>query len=278
MAFLKWAGGKRWLAPILSDVLGKVDHYVEPFLGSGAVFFALGPSQAVLSDSNSLLVDAYRGVKREPERVLARLRRFEVSRDAFARVRDSRPRSLAGRAARLIYLNRTAFNGLYRVNRLGQFNVPFGCKVGTTSCDVEAIMRAAKALKRARLKSSDFSKLVAQAPPGAVIYADPPYVLPDAGGYARYNSNRFQWKDQIRLAEALSQAAQRGCQIVLSNALDVEISSLYGRREFEQFKIERPSRMSANPNFRRRSLELIVVSRNVSRYVRRELRQALCSS
>lgn len=265
VAFLKWAGGKRWLAPLIRECVGRVDEYVEPFLGGGAVFFALRPARAMLSDANTALIDAYIGVRTEPERVLCRLKGWNVSRETFLKVRDSRPRSIAGKAARFIYLNRTAFNGLYRVNRLGKFNVPFGCKPGTTSFDVSAIRRAASELQNAELHSGDFVCGFDRAVGGSLIYADPPYVLPCSSGYARYTQMAFSWADQSRLAVAASAAVSRGCKVIVSNAYSREIIDLYPRKEFKAYLACRSSRMAANPLFRGAQSEIIIVSRTFPR-------------
>ena len=146
--FLKWAGGKRWLARDHSDLFSTISgsRYIEPFLGSGAVFFALRPKQAILNDANVALIETYTAVQRDWEGVSDKLRQHHRlhSADYFYRVRSAPPTSLTGRAARFIYLNRTCFNGLYRVNRQGVFNVPVGTKTDVLlgSDDFSAVSRA----------------------------------------------------------------------------------------------------------------------------------------
>jgi DNA adenine methylase len=248
---------------------------VEPFLGGGAVFFALRPARASLSDANGALIDAYAGVRTQPEKVVARLRRWQVSADTFAAVRDSLPRSIAGKAARFIYLNRTAFNGLYRVNRMGKFNVPYGCKPGTTSFDLEAINRAALQLQSAELSIEDFSRGFERASDEALIYADPPYVLPCSSGYARYTQMAFTWADQARLAEAACTAVSRGCRVVISNAYSREIISLYPRKHFDIFGVRRASRMAANPLHRGSRIEVVVLSRTLPKSTRATFSRSL---
>ncbi len=268
VAFLKWAGGKRWLAPLIRDCIGSVEEYVEPFLGGGAVYFELSPLRAMLSDANADLIDAYIGVKSDPAKVVSRLNSWQVSPEIFAIVRDSRPRSAAGKAARFIYLNRTAFNGLYRVNRFGKFNVPYGCKPGTVSCDIGAIIRASRKLQSADLSVGDFSVAFDRAPDGALIYADPPYVLPCSSGYARYTPMAFTWLDQSRLALAASASVSRGCRVIVSNAYNSELVELYPRRKFEVFHARRSSRMAAKPQHRGIQSEVLIVSRNIPKAVR----------
>lgn len=268
MAFLKWAGGKRWLAPLIRESIGSIEEYVEPFLGGGAVFFELSPVRAMLSDANAELIETYMGVRSDPVKVLARLKRWQVSRERFLSVRESKPRSIVGKAARFIYLNRTAYNGLYRVNRLGKFNVPYGCKPGTVSCNVEEILQASCRLQNAELSRSDFSRAFDLAPQGALIYADPPYVLPCSTGYARYTPMAFSWADQSRLAFAASASVSRGCLVMVSNAYSREIVELYSRRKFEIFHVKRSSRMAANPQYRGVQSEILIVSRTVPKVVR----------
>lgn len=275
MGFLKWAGGKRWLAPLIRDATGPVDDYVEPFLGGGAVFFALEPGRATLSDANPVLMDAYAGVKFDPAGVLARLKKWPVHPETFLDVRDSRPRCVAGRAARFVYLNRTAFNGLYRVNRLGKFNVPYGCKPGTTACDADAIKSASYRLRNADLVVGDFAERIERASSESLIYADPPYVLPCSSGYARYTQMAFAWGDQERLARSARDAVSKGCRVIVSNAYDREIVRLYPRREFQVFVVKRASRMAANPLHRGARVELVVVGKTFSRTSRATFARAL---
>ncbi len=127
LPFLKWAGGKRWLPPRLGAIIGGPvnSRFVEPFLGGGSEFFALAPSKALLADSNSELIAAYRGVRDDPRSVLSGLRLLQIDKQGFDSMRSSRPQTDTHRAIRPIYLNRTAFSGLYRVNRKNEFNVPF---------------------------------------------------------------------------------------------------------------------------------------------------------
>lgn len=275
MGFLKWAGGKRWLAPLIRDAVGPVEDYIEPFLGGGAVFFALETGRATLSDANPVLMDAYAGVKFDPTGVVARLKKWPVHPETFLYVRDLRPRSIAGKAARFVYLNRTAFNGLYRVNRSGKFNVPYGCKPGTTSCDTNAINSASLRLRCAHLAVGDFAEQFEKASCKSFIYADPPYVLPCSSGYARYTQMAFSWADQERLAQAARDAVSKGSRVIVSNAYDREIVRLYPRKDFQLFVVERASRMAASPLHRGDRKEIIVVAKTFSRKSRATFVRAL---
>lgn len=227
--FLKWTGGKRWLAP--SNVVPQPQpngSYFEPFLGSGAMFFAAQPAKAVLSDANGHLIELYEVVRDEP---LALARKLAVHQDHHSAeyyygVRRTVPNAKVARAARTLYLNRTCWNGLYRVNRKGEFNVPIGTKTRVLmDDDFEAL---SSMLKTADLRSCDFADAIAEAGAGDVVYADPPYtVRHNVNGFLKYNEQIFSWDDQIRLRNEAIRAAERGATIVISNADHESIHDLY---------------------------------------------------
>lgn len=266
--FLKWAGGKRWLAPKLVALLGRPVkfRFVEPFLGSGAAFFFLQSPRSLLADSNPELMAAFRAVRDSHEEVIRRLLKMTVHKEVFDRVRCSRPRSDVGRAVRLIYLNRTAFNGLYRVNRAGGFNVPFGCKPGTRLCDPESLRCAAGLLKHAELKCQDFRETLASVSLASdVLYVDPPYTVKhDNNGFRRYNELIFTWEDQQELAQRLLGLATNGAQIVVSNANHREIRNLYPLSLFHAVPLQRATCMAADPLQRGFCDEVLFVSKAVS--------------
>lgn len=264
--FLKWAGGKRWsarqIAALLSDTPGR---YFEPFLGSGAVFFALRPSSAHLSDVNPYLVDAFIAVRDSAENMIAGLRELDVSRTTYDRIRSDLGSDLLERGIRTIYLNRTAFNGLWRVNRSGVFNVPFGCKPETTACDPARIRRCADDLACATIRAADFRVVLQDAGAGDAVYLDPPYtVRHDANGFRRYNERIFSWADQIALAELASQLAEEGCRVVISNAHHHEVAALYRPQLFSQCGLTRNSRMAANLAHRGPADELLLAAKSVA--------------
>ena len=216
--FLKWTGGKRWLAGTIRSLLpGKFNRYIEPFLGGGAAFFHLRPWPASLSDSNAELINAYEQVRDNVEEVIRRLSEFEICECAYEAMRSKVPRSNLMRAVRFLYLNRTAFNGIYRVNQEGHFNVPYGCKAGTVLCDETLLREASSALQRRRLLVCDFEDAINQARSGDLVYADPPYTTKhNNNGFRRYNEVIFSWEDQERLAECLQRASRRGVHVILS--------------------------------------------------------------
>ncbi len=254
---LKWPGGKRnLLDSLLPLVPSKFNRYFEPFLGGGALFFALQPTKASLSDKNAELVDAYLQVRDRPEAVIRELRKLRNSRNDYYRIRSLAPRTGAGRAARFIYLVTLAFNGIYRVNLRGEFNVPYGYKTYINPCDESRIYEASQVFKRADIRDLDFEHGVAQAKRGDLVYLDPPYTVAHGNnGFVKYNAKIFSWQDQIRLAGVANDLAEKGCAVIVSNADHSSIRSLY--RKFTAVRIERSSIIAASSNFRARITECI---------------------
>ena len=267
LPFLKWAGGKRWLAPRLGAIIGTPlsARLVEPFLGSGSVFFALKPKAALLADSNRELIAAFRGVRKDPEGVLKALNELQIDIESFHRMRTARPKADINRAVRLIYLNRTAFNGLYRVNRKNEFNVPFGCKPGTKLADAPVVLAASKALHSATLKCQDFrNTLEAVKPQEDIVYIDPPYTVKhDSNGFRRYNDNIFTWKDQEDLARTSSDLASKGAKVIISNAHHHEVRKLYSSALFNAVALERSTCMAADSLQRGSCTEWLLVSKSL---------------
>lgn len=241
--FLKWAGGKSRLVPTVAEgVAGlPVERYIEPFLGGGAMFFGLRSRglrvPAILADANAELIATFAAVRDDPEAVIAALRPLaeaylaagrEERRELYYRVRASEPEGRAARAARLIFLNRTCYNGLYRVNRQGRFNVPHGRYVRPLICDEANLRACAEELAGAELRCADFAEVCAEAGPGDFVYLDPPYhPLSATARFTAYTDRAFGWDDQVRLAAAVRGLAARGAWFALSNSAHPAIGSLY---------------------------------------------------
>ena len=236
--FLKWAGGKSQVLPTLRRFIPRVfKRYFEPFLGGGALYFDLGPVQACLSDANPELINCYNVVKEFPDELLSLLSTYSVSKDEFYRVRSIDPQTLSDveRAARLIYLNKTCYNGLYRVNKKGQFNTPFGGHRNPRLVDHDNLRRASRLLRNATILCADYyESLIREAGAGDFIYLDPPY-LP-VGVYSdfkRYTRASFYKEDHRKLAALFKILDQRGCLLVLSNSYHPEIRELYSKYEMQ---------------------------------------------
>ena len=262
--FLKWAGGKQWLAQLLAqqiELAGK--RYFEPFLGGGSVFFALRPSSALLSDNNPELINVYEVVRDDVEGLIQRLKKFRHTEDCYYRVRQSSPRSPISRAARFIYLNRTAWNGLYRVNRNGKFNVPMGLFAYEPDIvRAELLRRASNALQGIRTRSVDFVRACASVREGDVVYLDPPYtVTHNNNGFLRYNEEIFSWRDQERLASLAKRLDTLGATVIVSNAAHAAVEELYDGFYIEA--LDRASNLAADSSKRRPVSEYLISNREV---------------
>jgi DNA adenine methylase len=259
--FLKWPGGKRWFVNRHLDVLPRTyRRYIEPFLGSASVYFAIRPERAVLADVNAELVDTYRAIRWRPQQVglalEAHARRH--SDEYYYHVRSATPDSLIERAARTLYLNRTCFNGIYRVNLSGQFNVPRGSK-NSVILDTDDFAGVSKVLRSAELRCCDFECVIDDAETGDLIFADPPYtVRHNTNGFIKYNEQLFSWDDQERLAASLSRAVERGVSVVATNANHASVRDLYAQHGFRQTHVSRFSSISAASATRRQYEELIL--------------------
>jgi DNA adenine methylase len=260
LPFLKWAGGKRWLVTKYPAYFSAdFDRYIEPFLGSGAVFFNLRPTRSLLSDANERLIETYAGVRDAPSTIEERLEYYQERHDSdfYYRERDRNYRLIERRASQFIYLNRVCWNGLYRVNRLGRFNVPLGTKTNVVlgSDDFEA---ASACLKGADLISGDFEQAVSAAGRNDLIFADPPYtVRHNLNGFVKYNQHLFRWEDQIRLAESLRLAKSRGARFVVSNADHASVRELY--EDFAKIDtVRRPSVIGGKFAARGETTELVI--------------------
>jgi DNA adenine methylase len=259
--FLKWAGGKRWFLHLVRGLVPR-DHrrYFEPFLGSGSVFFALRPRNAYLSDSNGELIATFRQVRDHPEEVIEVLEQLAYDEDLYYGLRSAALQTEAQRAARVIYLNRCCWNGLYRVNRLGQFNVPFGSRdTPPVICDSELIRRASAALRDVGLRTLDFETALHRVGSGDFVFADPPYTVTHGNnGFVKYNERIFSWEDQERLRSSLLGIHRRGGLFFLTNADHPSIRRLYAG--FCVRRLQRHSIIAGDSNFRRPVSELVVTN------------------
>jgi DNA adenine methylase len=262
--FLKWPGGKRWAAPLIGEIVRKHlrGTYYEPFVGGGALFFHLCPPVAVLSDVNAELINTYRQVRDRPKELLRRLKSVPVSSAEYYAQRLSKPTGCVQRAVRFLYLNRTAFGGIYRLNSAGEFNVPYGGG-GRTPAALwrrNLLVDASGALAGSQLVHTDFETQLDSATSGDVCYCDPTYtVAHNNNGFIRYNERNFAWSDQERLAEAAHRAACRGAAVIVSNAQHSSINKLYKGRK--RITLTRHSRVSASSSHRGLVEETLIVIR-----------------
>lgn len=260
--FLKWAGGKARLFPVLQALMpGRFARYIEPFVGGGAVFFGLGlpGERCVLADVNDELVNAYMRVAFNTEALLGELSEMPVDEETFYIIRDwDRTHDIASlshveRAARFLYINKCGFNGLWRVNRDGQCNVPWGKKPPDfIPFDKAALLSAAHALKGAAIMCAPFEYTLGRAQPGDFAYLDPPY----DGTFDGYTDGGFGADAQERLAACVREVAGRGVKVMLSNADTPRVRALY--RGFDIRKVEGPRSISRDGEGRKPATELVI--------------------
>lgn len=243
---VRWPGGKRWLVPRILE-LARPDNgsrYFEPFFGGGALFFALRPAAATISDKNAGLMECYRAVRDQPRAVETALRGLPVGRGGYYEVRSTVPGTTAEGAARLIYLATHSFNGIYRENLKGAFNVPYGNRSYTLGSQ-GSLEAHSQALVDVEILDGDFLDGVSTAGRGDVVYLDPPYTVTHSrNGFVKYNAKVFSRPDQERLADVAHELASRGCRVIVSNAVHESVDALY--EEFSSIAISRTSRMAAD--------------------------------
>lgn len=257
--FLRWAGGKRWIASQLARLLPLDSQtYYEPFLGGGSVYFATLPKVSVLSDINPRLVETYQIIKYRPLEVMAALKDWRNDESSYYRVREMEFSDTIERVAQFIYLNRTCWNGLYRVNRRGKFNVPFA-NHGRPIFETNHLLAVSDALKCAEIRCGDFEVVLAQAGPRDFVYLDPPYVSSyESKGFSKYNATTFTWKDQVRLGQTALNLAKKGCNVLVSNIGQSDVLELYPG--FSHRIVQRHSILAASSTARGITSELLLAS------------------
>ena len=261
--FLKWAGGKgRLIAQYRPHFPQHFGAYYEPFLGGGAVFFYLQPEQAVLSDVNPELVNVYTCVRDQIDDVLKYLETHacQHGHDYYYRIRALSPSTPAERAARFIYLNRTCFNGLYRENSKGQFNVPMGRYKKPKICDPVLLKAVSDVLQAVQIRQQPFETILKVAQSNQdFVYFDPPYhPISATSDFTAYSKGAFTAEDQTKLAQVFTELASRGVQVMLSNSDCPFIRDLY--QAFNIYSVQAARAINSNPQKRGKITEVLVTS------------------
>lgn len=267
--FVQWVGGKREMIPQYQTYLPvNYDYYFEPFLGGGAMFFYLEPKKAYLADSNNELIKAYEGVRDNVEGVidLLKLLKAKHSESLYLAVRNlDRVYDILSNfnnyeiAARLIYLNQTGFNGVYRVNQKGQFNVPIGSSLNRLICDESTLRKAAEVLRDAVIKCIDFEHLSEEANKNDFVYLDPPYhPISKYSDFTRYTKEKFYEEDQIRLKKAVDSLSKKGCKVMLSNSDCEFINNLYS--DYKKIKVSSSRSLNSKVDKRGKVSELLIMN------------------
>jgi DNA adenine methylase len=266
--FLKWAGGKTQLADaLLARTPPAFSSYHEPFVGSGALFFRLyrerKMARAILSDINPELIDTYLAIRDQPEAVIKLLGEFPYEEAFYYQLRDRDPWALsqAERAARMIYLNKTGYNGLYRVNRQGRFNVPFGRYKSPRYVDPENLLAVSRALQEAEIYCAPFESVLTRAKMGDWVYFDPPYMpISETAHFTAYYADGFGLEDQTRLRDACLRLTDMEVYVMVSNSDSPVIRALYGQPCFAIDTVFANRAINANSARRGKIAELVIVN------------------
>lgn len=248
--FVKWVGGKRQLLKQFRDLgLYPPEHfdpvknsYFEPFVGGGAVFFDLLPRHAYLSDMNAELVATYNVIKDDVEKLINALKKHENNKEYFLKIRAQRIEKLSPLqiASRFVFLNRTCFNGMYRVNSTGGFNVPYGKYKNPLICDEVNFRKVSKALQNVTIAHQDYKETVKKAKKGDFVYFDPPYhPLTKTASFTSYTKENFGEKDQVELRDTFLELHKRGCFVMLSNSNADFINKIYGELKNHGIKLHK---------------------------------------
>lgn len=260
--FLKWAGGKSKLIEQYTPYFPKdFKTYYEPFLGGGAVFFHLQPKNAVITDINSELINAYRCVRDNLEQLILLLEKHSSkhNKDYYYQMRSQFEATEIERAARLIYLNKTCFNGLYRENSKGLFNVPIGKYQNPTICNSNLLHSVSVALQSAQIEVRPFEAVVDYAKFNDFVYFDPPYYpISPTSNFTAYSHHSFKEHNQIKLGSVFVELAERGVKVMLSNSNCSFIRELY--KEFKIYEISASRAINSNAEKRGKITELLIMS------------------
>ena len=258
--FLRWAGGKRWLARQGITGLPAEARLIEPFVGGAALFFSRDWERAVLADINRFLINTYRQMKVDHGTLFSLVQEhFDLhTSDRYYEIRSRMGSASVHDAADFIYLNRACFNGLFRVNLAGRFNVPIGTKVYELR-DAEEFSSWSHRLQHADIRLADFEETIGACGEGDFIFADPPYTVNhNSNGFIEYNEKIFGWDDQVRLHDCLIRAAERGAKFALTNADHSTVHELYEGWPLQT--VERGSEMAGKNSARGKTTEVVVTS------------------
>lgn len=270
--FVKWVGGKRQLLaqfrklnlypPELFNI--KTGRYFEPFVGGGAVFFDLLPEKGFLSDLNKELVITYNVIKNDVDSLIASLKKHQTDKEYFLKIRAQDPNKLGDLsiASRFIFLNKTCFNGMYRVNRKGEFNVPYGKYNNPLICDEDNLRKVSKALQGIEIKHQDYKEVLKKAKKGDFVYFDPPYYpVSKTASFTSYTAESFLDKEQTELRDTVLELHKRGCYVMLSNSDTPFINKIYsGYKGVRINKIEAGRAINSKGNGRGKITEVLIIN------------------
>jgi len=271
--FLKWIGGKSRLIPQMRNYLPTlidINTYYEPFVGGGALFFYLSPASSVINDVNANLIRAYRTVKDKPNELITFVKKLEYDylkrgednrRIYYYKIRDEFNNGVSSeikKTAYLIFLNATGYNGMYRENSQGEYNIPFGKYHRPRSLDEDNLLNVSKLLQKTRILNTDYSQAVKDAKRGDFVYLDPPYYpLSETSHFTKYNGNHFSETDHIRLKDTFCDLVNRGCKVLLSNSDTSFIRKIY--KDYRKEKIQASRSVNCKAKGRGKITELLIM-------------------
>ena len=259
--FLRWAGGKRWLLKQLHNYLpvNGFNQYHEPFIGGGSVLFHLQPEKAFISDLNKELINAYTAVQKDVELVVGFLKDFKNTEEDYYQIRSVKFDDFFQEAARFIYLNQTSFNGIYRVNLNGEYNVPYG-KRHNLQFDYNNLRNVSLNLRNVNFSSGDFSNIMQNVKKGDLVFLDPPYTVTHNGnGFIQYNQKIFSLTEQYRLSEMIDRIKSIGAYYILTNAAHPEVINIF-QKDDPIFEVNRASTIGGIGSKRGKYAELIMTN------------------
>lgn len=259
--FLRWAGGKKWLLKDINNYLPEntFEQYHEPFIGGGSMLFHLNPKKAFISDLNHELIETYVAIKEEVHEVIKHLKQFKNTKEAYYKIREQKFRSSSKRAARFIYLNQTSFNGIYRVNKNGKYNVPYGYRENL-QFNYDNLINVKNTLSNIQVSAGDFYNVIDNVKKNDLVFLDPPYtVTHNNNGFVQYNKNIFCIEEQYRLAKLINELKEIGAYYILTNAAHPTIMNIFNNGD-KIFEVERSSLIGGKNAKRGKYAELIITN------------------
>jgi DNA adenine methylase len=257
-SFIRWAGGKSWLVPFVRKLTEELEFndYFEPFMGGASIFFSMElHHMSYLSDINKELVDTFCAVRDDPHKIISYLRNYKSDESSYYEIRASVPIDKYESAARFLYLNANSFNGLYRVNKQGKYNVPYGKKEAAVNC--ERLTEISKKLAGVDIQCQDFDKIRGHIHKGDLIFLDPPYTVSHKdNGFIQYNKKLFSLEDQQRLAELIEHINDQNAYYILTNAAHDTIKDIFQNSD-RIITLERNSLIGGKNSYRGKVKEYI---------------------
>lgn len=241
--FLRWAGGKRWLKKEIDELvnINNYKNYHEPFIGGGAILFHLKPANAFISDANKDLIEAYIAIKENPEAVIEFIKKFSKDKDSYYLIRAQTFENNFYRAAQFIYLNQMSFNGIYRVNANGGYNVPYGNRE-KYEFDFKNILLVSEFLQNITIQHCDFQESLNNVGENDLVFLDPPYTIAhNLNGFIQYNQKIFSLDDQYRLTGAIDRIKEIGANYILTNAAHSKVKEIFDKENDTILEISRAS-------------------------------------